>query len=80
MSVHTSSREQRTDRRQLQRMTGGKAHRYEQPWTSTEDRELLHGDGTVAHRALRLGRTYYAAQQRLTVLRRRLAAARQADQ
>lgn len=39
-------------------------------WTPADDAELLHGPGTVAERATRLGRSYGAAVQRITRLHR----------
>lgn len=73
MSVQTSSTEDRPDRRHHQLQTAKAASRFEQRWTSYEDLLLLTGDGTVAQRAKRLGRTYYAAEARLAKLRRNLA-------
>lgn len=39
--------------------------RARRPWTAEEDAVLLAGDGTLAQRAMRLGRTYAAAKRRL---------------
>jgi hypothetical protein len=69
MSVHTTSREAREDRRYYQARTAAKAVNIAAPWTQEDDRELLTGPGTVAQRAARLGRTYYAANARLSFLR-----------
>jgi len=68
MSVHIDSHEQRKDRRIAQAATAD-APAYLLPWTPADDRELVHGRGTVAERARRLGRTYYASQARLARLR-----------
>lgn len=78
MSVHTTSTEARRDRRRNQVETGKHARRFEQPWTPADDTELLTGPGTIAARAVRLGRTYYACSQRLYKLRQ-LGAARRAE-
>lgn len=69
MSIATSSRERRPDRRRHQVATGATARSYGARWTPEADHELAHGPGTLAERAARLGRTYYAAQYRLTQLR-----------
>lgn len=45
-------------------------HNEHAPWTPEDDQVLLHGDGTVASRARRLGRSYVAASLRLTKLRK----------
>ena len=68
MSV-TTSREYRRDRRIAQEWTTN-APAYAEPWSPAQDRELMLGQGTLAERAKRLGRTYYAAQGRLIKLRR----------
>lgn len=47
------------------------ARAYGLPWSPAEDLELARGAGTVLERAVRLGRTYDAARQRLDELRRR---------
>jgi len=39
------------------------------PWTESEDDELLHGEGTTAEIALRIGRTYNSAKNRIDKLR-----------
>lgn len=70
----TQSTELRSDRRDAQLLTVQRAHRAELPWTPAEDQELLEGPGTVTARAYRLGRTYYAAQWRLSQLRKRAQA------
>lgn len=64
----TSHPQARADRRKLQDATYD-APAYLMPWTPAQDRELLRGQGTVADRAKRLGRTYYAACARLARLR-----------
>lgn len=70
MSIVTGSREQRPDRRRAQTATGAQARRLGLPWGPAEDAHLLTGPGTVADRATALGRTYYAAQARLSQLRK----------
>jgi len=60
----------RAQRSYHQQVTGKTARRFEQPWTQAEDTELLTGPGTVADRAKRLQRTYYATCYRLQYLRR----------
>ena len=69
MSVHTSSTEARADRRRHHDATAD-ALNWHAPWTPDQDAELRHGRGTVAQRAARLGRTYYAACYRLSQLRK----------
>jgi hypothetical protein len=69
MTVTTNSTEAREDRRYYQARTAAKAVANAEPWTLADDRELLTGPGTVAQRAARLGRTYYAANARLSFLR-----------
>jgi hypothetical protein len=64
----TGSNEQRADRRKLQQATFN-APAFMTPWTPAQDKHLLHGSGTIAERAARLGRTYYAACRRLERLR-----------
>jgi hypothetical protein len=65
----TTSTEAREDRRYYQARTAAKAVNIARPWSLEDDRELLSGPGTVAERAARLGRTYYAACARLAFLR-----------
>jgi hypothetical protein len=67
----TASREARNDRRAAQILTID-APAYAEPWSPSQDRELLLGQGTLAERSRRLGRTYYAAQRRLFKLRQEL--------
>lgn len=73
MSIATDSTEQRNDRRYAQLQTAKHAHRFEQRWTTADDVELMTGSGTIAARAKRLGRTYYAACYRLQLLRKQAA-------
>lgn len=70
MSVHTTSTEAREDRRYYQQRTAARATANATPWTQADDRELLTGHGSIAQRAARLGRTYYAANARLEKLRK----------
>lgn len=70
MSVATSSRERRPDRRRNQLATAATARRWAEPWTPAEDARLLTMPGTVADRAKSLGRTYYATTNRLARLRK----------
>lgn len=44
---------------------------YDLPWTAEDDELLLTARGTVAERARMLGRTFYAAESRLSTLRAR---------
>jgi hypothetical protein len=71
MSVTTST-EARHDRRRLQQRTYA-APSWGAPWSAADDTELMTGQGTIADRAERLGRTYYAACYRLQVLREQAA-------
>lgn len=61
---------QKAHRDASQRATGA-AKSWGQPWTPDDDETLLTGAGSVADRAVRLGRTYVACRLRLDVLRRR---------
>lgn len=69
MSVTTRSTEAREDRRYYQARTAAHAVNIAARWSLEDDQELLTGPGTVAQRAARLGRTYYAANARLAFLR-----------
>jgi hypothetical protein len=77
VSVVTESVERRNDRRANQAMTARTARHIATPWTTEQDTELLTGPGTIADRARRLGRTYYAASYRLQQLRKQGAQRRQ---
>lgn len=60
-----------SERRRRLNHTTRHAPSYGLPWTASDDLELSRGPGTVLDRAVRLGRTYGAAVQRLEQLRRR---------
>jgi hypothetical protein len=66
----------RPDYLRHQARTGAKASRYAEPWTPEQDRYLLlETTRTVAQRAEDLGRTYWAARERLRTLRELLSQA-----
>jgi len=54
-----------------QETTACSADAYAERWTSSDDDYLLNGAGTIWHRAVVLGRTYYAARKRLARIRSR---------
>lgn len=63
----------RPDLRVHQARTARQATRYAEPWTAEQDRYLMLETGrTLAQRAEDLGRTYWAARERLRWLRAEL--------